>query len=496
MKKMRFIPVILSIYLPVFGLSEQPKPRLDGTHAEVAELHGGPSPRKNGRQDGNQPQCRHDNGATARQTNRAASDTVPPHVRDYVIHFSRSGRAPFNLRVDCTFTLFRGSDSIVTMRFGGDPAFSVSALRINVTPHAAWRYDPEKRTISFALSNGAAHSIRMRYSYCNFTSAFLYGNKGCELWELAFGEFFYPHLFGDRCTFDVRSEFPDGMVFVGGYPAQELPHARRSRRRCRFLSPGPLVSHAFVFALLDTARYRESIHIRGKDTLHLWLMREPAVPQARIDELHRLTCSATAFFEDCFGPYDDPAEGIAQQPVYVLHSNGYANRNNLNLISVSQEKFATKPHLLPIVHEIGHRWLGEWTLLVPDGAEAAYFLKESLNEYMTLLYVRASEGEDSLRRLLATDYLEPYRALRGTGQDERLISLRYNNNDAAVYIKGPLLLDRVASRMGQDRWIAFMGEFYRMWSRRPGLTYQAFLRMLAVQDPEAAELLDSLVRTY
>lgn len=496
MKKILIIMALLPVSLSAVALPKQPAAHPCGAKTEAAEPNVGLPVRvkTSDKADGSRF-ADATAGGTARQGDGLPTATLRPHVVDYAIAFSTIGREAFNLRIDCAFTLLRGGDSTVTMRFGGDPDYSVRALRVVVTPHAAWRYDAAAKTISFILPEHEPYRIRMRYIYCNFTSALLHRDSGCELWEPAYDEFYYPQLFGDRCAFDVNFELPGSMALVGGYPVQEQPQSRRNRRRYRFRSPAPLVSHSGVFALLDTACYRKTVHVQGGDSLHLWLMRDREVPALRIEELHRLTNAATAFFETCLGPYDDPADGIAGHPVYVFHGNGYSNRNDLNMISASQEKFATKPHLLPLVHEIGHRWLGEWTLLIPDGADAAYFLKESLNEYMTLLYVRASEGEDTFRRLLEADYLEPLRALRGTPQDECLIALGRNINDAAVYIKGPVLLDRVASRMGYDRWIAFMRKFYRTWCRRPGLTYRAFVDMLAEQDPGAAQLLDSLVHT-
>lgn len=422
-------------------------------------------------------------------------DTARNVAGDYRITFSKIDREPFNLQVDCAFTLYGGGDSTIRMHFGGAFDLSVDELQVTVVPDAAWQYDADAKTLTFSLSGRQPHRVRMRYNYCNLTGAFLYRECGCELWEPSFGEHFYPYRFGDRCMFDVRYVLPEGTLLVGGYPEQECSAGNGRGRSYRLCTPGSLVAHSLVFALLDTARYRQSLHVLDGDTLHFWLMHEPHVPAARIEELHRLTLEATAFFEPCFGPYDGPASGIAGHPVYLFHGNGYANRNNLNLISASQEKFATKPHLLPLVHEVGHRWLGEWTLLIPDGAQAAYFIKESLNEYMTLLFVRATAGEEMFRQLLESDYREPVRALLGTPQDACLIDMRYNTNDTVVYAKGPVVLDRVASRMGYDRWTAFMRRFYRVWSRRPGLTYEAFVDLLAQEDTEAARLLDSLVRT-
>ena len=110
--------------------------------------------------------------------------------------------------------------------------------------------------------------------------------------------------------------------------------------------------------------------------------------------------------------------------------------------------------------------------------------------------MRATAGEEVFRSLLETEYEKPFRAVRGTAADVRLIDMRHNDNNTAVYCKGPVVLDRVASRMGYDRWIGFMRRFYTTWRYRPGLAYPSFVGLLARDDPQAARLLDSLVRTF
>lgn len=433
---------------------------------------------------------------------------------DYSIVFTRDVSEDFNLHVVCTFTLRFADADTVAMRFGGDPEISVSDLEVRTVPATAWNRDAAARSIAFAAPAGGTCRVRMEYDYCNLTSAFLYAMHGCELWETSYQEWYYPVILGQRARFDLRCDLPAGLCYIGGYPAEErIPDGttestvaeeavtnigeKHSNEIRRFETPrtGMLTSHSCVFALVDTSRYGKRVHTLEGDTLYLWFMRKAAPPDPRVEELHRLTLAATAYFEKCLGPYDDSGAGISGHPVYLFHSNGYSNRNNLNLISVSQAKFATKPHLLPIVHEIGHRWLGEWTLFVPDETEAAYFLKESLDEYMTLSFAREYYGEAYFRELFKTEYTEPVRALRGTDRDRCLIDMRRNDNDAVVYAKGPLVIEQVAKEMGYERWIAFMQRFYTAYRYRP-LTYEGFIGLLAEADAAAAEKLDSLVRHY
>lgn len=467
------------------------------------------------------------------------------YADDYRLLFSKKEGDAFSLHVVCRFTLSFGAEDTIAMRFGGDPELSVSNLRVRTEPETAWQRDPAVKSIMFAAGPERNCAIRMEYDYLNLHSAILYRDYGCELWETSYNEFYYPLLQEERCRFEACFELPDGCRLIGGYPTEALhvrsgpdtltartlsgdPEAHalfrtlparsgpdtpaaqpvsggRTTETCEsdptairkfvFRSAEPLTTHSLVFALVDTTRYWERTHVLEGDTLRYWLMPEPAVPEARIEELHRLTSAAIAFFERSLGAYDDPHAAISGPPVYLFHSNGYSNRNNLNLISLSQAKVAAKPHLLPVVHELGHRWLGEWTLFVPDGAEAAYFLKESLDEYMTLLFARSYYGEERFRTLFEEEYLQPTLALRGTANDRRLIDMRRNDNDLVVYAKGPVVLEKVASGMGYDRWIGFMRRFCTAYRYRP-LVYADFLRMLSAEDAAAAAQLDRLVRAY
>lgn len=270
---------------------------------------------------------------------------------DYSILFSRVGSEDFNLHVVCTFTLrFADADS-VTMRFGGDPEISVSDLEVRTVPATAWNRDAAARSIAFAAPVGGTCRVRMEYDYCNLTSAFLYAMHGCELWETSYEEWYYPVILGQRAQFELRCDLPVGLCYIGGYPAKELePDAKTIERNVvaetkngssevirRFETPrtGMLTSHSCVFALVDTSRYGKRVHTLEGDTLYLWFMRKTALPDPRVEELHRLTLAATAYFEKCLGPYADSEAGISGHPVYLFHSNGYSNRNNLNLISVS-----------------------------------------------------------------------------------------------------------------------------------------------------------------
>lgn len=130
-----------------------------------------------------------------------------------------------------------------------------------------------------------------------------------------------------------------------------------------------------------------------------------------------------------------------------------------------------------MVHEMGHRWLGEWTLLIDDGQPGAYFIKESLNEFMTLMFIRQFYGVRTYEAQLDKCRAE-YEKIKGTSQDESLVDVVLNNNNTVVYRKGPLVLDCIAKQIGYDELMGLIARFYRKYAGEYPLRYTDFIDML------------------
>ena len=180
-------------------------------------------------------------------------------------------------------------------------------------------------------------------------------------------------------------------------------------------------------------------------------------------------------------------------PSYLFpNRKGFSNRYNIGFISASQEKFSTSPDIYPLVHEIGHRGLGEWTLLIDDGEPGAYFIKESLNEFMTLLFIRHFYGPDTYEKQLDWCRSE-YGKIKGTPQDEPIVDVVVNNNNTVVYRKGPLVLDRMAKEIGYDELAGIIAGFYREYAGKYPLKYTDFLDMVNASHAGARDTLRQLL---
>jgi aminopeptidase N len=146
-----------------------------------------------------------------------------------------------------------------------------------------------------------------------------------------------------------------------------------------------------------------------------------------------------------------------------------------------------------LVHEIGHRWIGEWTLLIDDGEPGAYFIKESLNEFMTMMFIRDRLGKkiydskmDRCRKL--------YQNVETTAADMPLIDMKYNNNNVIVYSKGPLVLDHIARMIGYSHLIAIIAQFYNQYKGKPNLHYEDFISVLSQKHPKAGNELNEMIK--
>lgn len=213
--------------------------------------------------------------------------------------------------------------------------------------------------------------------------------------------------------------------------------------------------------------------------------------KARHDELLELTQASVSYFSEIYGDsYLSAPRRISSYPIFLFHDGkGFSNRYNIGFISASQEKFSTYPNIYPLVHEIGHRWLGEWTLLIDDGEPGAYFIKESLNEFMTLMFLRHYYGE-KLYRSLIEKYAQEYLQIKDTPQDEPFINIVENNNNIIVYNKGPLVLDWIAQEIGYENLTKTISQFYRENAGKYPLRYSDLIKLLNKTYPDKKALFE------
>ena len=323
----------------------------------------------------------------------------------------------------------------------------------------------------------------MDYNYTNLYSFFIYGEGDAELWETSYGEYFYPYVPNTYMDVDIEIETPDSLSLICSYPLG--PNNSGTLKH--------ILAQSLTLAFIRSMAYRQTDeYIPGK--LSIYQIKEMVCSRERYDELLELTEAAIAFFGRVYGEDNISEErNITALPVYLFHNGkGFSNRYNIGFISASQEKFATKPDIYPLVHEIGHRWLGEWILLIDDGQPGAYFIKETLNEFMTLMFIRQVRGAKAYETQLDWCKSE-YEKIKGTPQDEPLVDVVLNNNNTVVYRKGPLMLDRIAQEIGYDNLPEVISRFYRKYAGKHPLRYTDFINLVNKSHAGIGDRLNTLL---
>lgn len=399
---------------------------------------------------------------------------------DYTLNISKINQDEANMHVSCSFTIdFQKSDSVV-MNFGGDGKLSVENLTVQAdTSSLKYGYNPEARKLVFRKFHGRNNEIKMEYNYTNLSAFFIYGGGKAELWETSYGEYYYPYLPNTYADMTINLELPDSLMPICSY---QISHTGKDKYYCRLKD---ILQQSVSLAFLQKDAY---VHTEVNEPYHMDIYQIEGMKcgKKRYDELIELVRASISYFGKIYGEeYLCPQMGITQYPSFVFHNGkGFSNRYNIGFISASQEKFSTYPDIYPLVHETGHRWLGEWTLLIDDGKPGAYFIKESLNEFMTLMFLRHYYGNGLYRSLIKKCDIE-YQKIRNTPQDEPIINVVVNNNNAVVYCKGPLMLDRLAKEIGYENCINLISTFYRKHAGNPNLEYEDFINLISCAFPDA-----------
>lgn len=412
--------------------------------------------------------------------------SMAEEIKNYNLHISKDYQEAANLHVSCTFSLdFQDKDS-VSMNLGGGQEFSIDNLRIDNKMYE-YEYNQKSKKIVFHKKQKQTVRISMDYDYTNLSAFFIYGKGDTELWETSFGEYFYPYVPNTFMDVALNVETPDSLSFICSYPLESDNTTRYSGKLNHILSQS--LTLAFI---RNQAYQRTEEYIPCK--LSIYQIKDMQCDKKRYDELIKLTEAAIAFFSRIYREdYISKKRNVTAFPVYLFHNGkGFSNRYNIGFISASQEKFSTYPDIYPLIHEIGHRWLGEWTLLIDDGQPGAYFIKETLNEFMTLMFIRHFYGALTYSKQLDWCRME-YEKIKGTPQDEPILNVVVNNNNTIVYRKGPLVLERIAKEIGYEELMKIISDFYRRHAGKHPLKYTDFIDLLNDSHTGVGDQLDYLL---
>lgn len=387
------------------------------------------------------------------------------NISNYRIGFDKCDAGDGALKVECSFVInFAGQDSVV-LDFGG--TLEAEAVQdLHITPdNVKYNFNPTVKQITFYRNRSDWQRVAMEYIFMNLTSVLMYNGSGAEIWESIYsssGEFYYPMRRGTDYEGEVKFTVPDSLLVImqGGTDATQW----QSIGRCVPIN----------FAFLNKAVYAKQT-MTGNDGCEVYQVIGEQADSARYETLCQLTEKSILWFEEMYGEdYLCDRYGAATYPAFIFHKgNGSFNRYNMGFISASQEKFATYPDIYPLIHEIGHRWMGEYTMFIESGERGYAFIIETLNEFMTLMCIRDIVGVEAYEALIE-NCRAGWDKIKGTNRDIHPVDVTDNNNIPVTYRKGVVMLDSIAQEVGYDVVTSVIVQFYNQCKGIPNLEYEDF----------------------
>ena len=399
------------------------------------------------------------------------------------------------VNVDCEFDLIRvdtiSTDSLF-LKFGGQlKEYSIDDLKISLSnKKIKWKFYPKRKLLVFYTNKSSKEIIKVKMSYLFLSLSVKWIYRGvCEFWQNSYNEYYYPYIFGDIVNMDIKIKASVNNYIICSFKNQGFKKLNDTIVEYNY-SAQKITSNSLVFGILPKTIYKKRF-LKAKIPIVMYYIDSIPIPENRIKELYDISYSGLQFYKKKLTYIKN--KNLNDTLTYAFHTNGFSNRNNGSFIIASQYKFASKPHILPLVHEIGHRWYGEWNLLIEDGQPAAYFIKESINEYLTTVFAKEYYGKEYYDSLYVKDYVKRYKKIYKTDKDKSLYSMEYNNNNTVVYRKGVIICSETAKKMGEENWISFLREFYIKYNNKT-FVYSDFLNLLKEKDKESALYLDSLIK--
>lgn len=131
---------------------------------------------------------------------------------------------------------------------------------------------------------------------------------------------------------------------------------------------------------------------------------------------------------------------------------------------------------------IAQQWIGAG-VFAKYGDTGFWFLALSLPHYLRLMYLRQTQGEKSFLESLQ-EPLVKYKEFAGKENDIPLLNIDSPNSrekSLILYGKGPVVLNRIENKMGNEKWLSFLQNLYKSF-RGKILTYANFEKYISKYD--------------
>src|SRR5579864_3827312 len=293
----------------------------------------------------------------------------------------------------------------------------------------------------------------------------------------------YPNAGMQFARYDLTFKYPKGLDLVrpGDVVADTTETLWRTTRR---VTAAPIRFAGFNLGYYERARVVRNgytVEVCGNRAAEAAAKPQTAITPAtptRLEELATDVMSALEFMTDRFGP--PPLKTLEVSPIPGQFGQGFPGLLYLSTMSYLHRQDAAMARLDPgrqsfftdllQVHETAHQW---WGNIVTSEGYHDDWLMESLANYSALLYLEKRNGRPSLDAVLE-GYRKDLLAKDATSQTvesagpivlgARLQSSRAPSAwNSITYGKGSWILHMLRALMGEDRFVAMLGELRRRY---------------------------------
>jgi hypothetical protein len=345
-------------------------------------------------------------------------------------------------------------DTVVFLFGGLVPLYSIDELQVKSGEAIWFDFHQEKRILKLLKKDIVNHTLQFGY-----------------LFNPVWGAMY------DSTVIVVENQVEYPVPIIHGLDSIRISADIHPQNDCYVLSNIPINKSSLtkidlkkiMFLFLDKNLFKQisfsspycSIHIHTANGSHT---------NDDFNRLEKKINGCIDYFSNHIAPY-------RYSRLDIVEMNWYGSTYQDGLAVVATKEFKT----YTLFHELTHEWIGG-IISIKENSDGEFLIRESLNEYLNLQYLRHAEG-DSLYRVVIDKYSVLYNDFLKDNADMTIMSIKkyVHSTHPIIMYKQVILLDKLAKKIGYEE---FNNSIFQ------------FLRSRIGQLTETFQFLDFLQKTY
>ena len=321
--------------------------------------------------------------------------------------------------------------------------------------------------LRFPITLRSVGPLTMKFRY-----TFPIGSLGDSLLLLDRGSRWYPLIADQIATMRLRCEVPGDFIVLS---AGDLLETKVVGASSQFVweTKYPIFKLPLVVFRSNMLK-RDSANVLNKKIVLYHSAANAFVTDSVLSEAGRLL----SFFTDAIGNYPYRCLTLVEVPYF----DGIDVSSGLLMVGSSSLRGMQRGDADPLRLTVAQQWMGAG-VFAKFRQPGFWFFTISLPHYLRLMYVRHLAGEVAYESAL-NEPLKQYEKFADKETDVPILDVDFPNSrekGLVLYGKGPLVIDKLQSQMGNDGWKNLLRDLYKEFLGRI-LTYDDFRASVSKHD--------------